>query len=102
MADLEASTNSPTRPLPSYGEAVGTTMPLNDASNGHGKVLTEEERKKEEQLGAQSEGSSLREGIDILGQQDVDPALSQKMHLVNNVSGSTENIEGDTRHEANC
>ena len=84
MADVE-SANMPSRPLPTYGE------PIDADSNGTAvvgrKTLTaDEERWKEEQLARSSEGSSLREGIDILGKQDVDPALSQKMHLVNNVS----------------
>ena len=30
-------------------------------------------------------GPSIAEGEDILGRQDVDPALNAKMHLVNNV-----------------
>lgn len=83
MADLEAS-NTPARPLPTYSEAISTQPDVTAPASG--KSLTEEERKKEEELGRSSENSSLREGIDILGQQDVDPALSQKMHLVNNVS----------------
>lgn len=33
------------------------------------------------------EVSSLQKGEDILGLQDLDPALNAKMHLVNNVSG---------------
>ena len=33
-----------------------------------------------------SGSSSLREGIDILGKEDLDAALAAKMHLVNNVS----------------
>jgi hypothetical protein len=28
---------------------------------------------------------SIRDGQDLLGQQDEDPAMSKKMHLVNNV-----------------
>lgn len=31
-------------------------------------------------------GPSIGEGIDILGQQSIDPALNAKMHIVNNVS----------------
>jgi hypothetical protein len=31
---------------------------------------------------------SIGEGIDILGQQSIDPALNAKMHLVNNVRDS--------------
>lgn len=31
------------------------------------------------------DGYSVAEGSDILGQQDIDPALNAKMHLVNNV-----------------
>ncbi len=31
-------------------------------------------------------GPSIGEGIDILGQQSIDPALDAKMHIVNNVS----------------
>ena len=30
-------------------------------------------------------GPSIDEGIDILGQQSIDPALNAKMHLINNV-----------------
>lgn len=33
-----------------------------------------------------ADGSSLKGGEDILGLQDLDPALNMKMHLVNNVS----------------
>lgn len=33
-----------------------------------------------------ADGSSLRNGEDILALQDLDPALNMKMHLVNNVS----------------
>jgi hypothetical protein len=102
MADLEASTNTPARSLPTYGEAVGTSQDAKTAANSNGTPLTEEERKKEEELGRQSELSSLREGIDILGQQDVDPALSQKMHMVNNVSKHMrweDELRGDTRQQ---
>ncbi|KIH86469.1 MFS transporter [Sporothrix brasiliensis 5110] len=87
MADLEAPSSAPARPLPTYGEAVGIAPEATATATGesnNGKIQSEEERKKEEQLMRSSEGSSLREGIDILGQQDVDPALNQKMHLVNN------------------
>jgi hypothetical protein len=31
------------------------------------------------------QGPSIGEGVDILGQQSIDPALNAKMHIVNNV-----------------
>jgi hypothetical protein len=34
-------------------------------------------------------GPSIGEGVDILGQQSIDPALNAKMHIVNNVSALT-------------
>jgi hypothetical protein len=38
------------------------------------------------------DGYSVAEGEDVLALQDVDPALNSKMHLVNNVRGSTSAI----------
>ncbi|CAK7220100.1 Filamentous Growth Regulator [Sporothrix curviconia] len=81
MADLE-SANMPARPFPTYGEAVGAEA--DGIAVAGSKPLAAEAGHKEDQIGRSSEGSSLEEGIDILGKQDVDPALSQKMHLVNN------------------
>ena len=35
-----------------------------------------------------ADGSSINSASDVLGLQDMDPAMNMKMHLVNNVSSS--------------
>jgi hypothetical protein len=42
---------------------------------------------------------SVGEGVDILGQQSIDPALNAKMHIVNNVS-AWKAVLVDTRQQS--
>lgn len=57
-------------------------------SADHSPAL-ESNEKNEKHFGAEPElvhdGYSVSESSDILGRQDVDPALNAKMHIVNNV-----------------
>lgn len=89
MADLETA-HTPVRPPTAGGENVSTDS-VGFNATGRGPLATEEPF-KEEKLSRSSEGSSLRKGIDILGKQDIDPALSQKMYLVNNVSTAADRL----------
>jgi hypothetical protein len=51
----------------------------NDYPQDSEKVMGEEPKEVRE-------GSLYEKGLDVLGLQDVDPALNAKMHIVNNVS----------------
>ncbi len=73
---------------PSEDIPVTYTEDINDPQNTTARdgYIPAEGKDNKEDPGLVSEGSSLGEGEDILAKEDVDPALSQKMHLVNNVS----------------
>lgn len=50
------------------------------------KIASEEGQHSGDEV--RDDTASLQSGEDILGMQDMDPALTMKMHLVNNVSYS--------------
>ncbi|EPE09381.1 membrane transporter [Ophiostoma piceae UAMH 11346] len=59
-----------------------TALPQDAEATAAGGTYNGDEKKDD--AVRSSAGSSLDEGIDILGKEDLDPALTAKMHLVNN------------------
>lgn len=83
---------SPPLPTPEhYSSFSSSSSPRLEAGEGECEKVAAGEPvvlsgQDDDGLRTAADGASLRRGKDVLALQDLNPALNQKMHLVNNVS----------------